>query len=50
MNALPASCVDQRRRDLAKQSFYEARKFGLANRAQLYRRRLLFEQAWLAVS
>ena len=35
--ALPASCLDQRRRDLAEQSFHEAREFGLASRAQFTR-------------
>ena len=47
MDALPASDVDQRRRDLAEQSFQEAREFDPASRTQPYVRRLLVEQAWL---
>src|ERR1700687_6204145 len=47
MDALPASYVDQRRCDLAEQSFHEAREFGPASRARLHQRRLLVEQAWL---
>src|SRR5271157_3145006 len=47
MDALPASYVDQRRCDLAEQSFYEAREFDPASRTRLHARRLLVEQAWL---
>src|SRR5215467_8651928 len=43
MDALPASHVDQRRCDLAEQSFHEARELGSASRARLHARRLLVE-------
>src|ERR1700731_3775862 len=49
MDALPASYVDQRRCDLAEQSFHEARELDPASRAQLHERRLLVEQAWLVM-
>src|ERR1700686_12920 len=49
MDALPASHVDQRRCDLAEQSFHEARELDPASRAQLHERRLLVEQAWLVM-
>src|SRR5712671_3450950 len=41
MDALPASYVDQRRCDLAEQSFHEARELDPASRARLHERRLL---------
>src|ERR1700722_17342401 len=41
--------LDQRCRDLAKQSFHEAREFDPASRARLHERRLLVEQTWLAI-
>ena len=47
--ALPASYVDQRRCDLAEQSFHEARELDPASRARLHERRLLVEQAWLVM-
>src|SRR6516165_1969167 len=48
MDALSASCVDQRRCNLAEQGFHEAREFDPASRARLHERSLLVEQAWLA--
>src|SRR6202051_2409176 len=49
MDALPPSYVDQRRSDLAEQSFHEARELDPASRARLHERRLLVEQAWLVM-
>jgi hypothetical protein len=45
----PLLTLDQSRCDLAKQSFYESRELDLASRAWICERRLLFEQAWLAM-
>src|SRR5271165_3153485 len=45
----PFLTLDQRRRDLAEQSFHDAREFDLASRAWLHERRLLVEQASLAM-
>ena len=49
MDAPPASYVDQRRCDLAEQSFHEARELDRASWARLHARRLLVEQAWLVM-
>jgi hypothetical protein len=43
----PPSYVDQRRCDLAEESFHEAREFDPASRARLHERRLLVKQACL---
>src|SRR5580704_9944575 len=45
----PFLTLDQRRRDLAEQSFDDVREFDLASRAWLHERRLLVDQASLAM-
>src|SRR5271167_4048297 len=45
----PLLRLDQRRRDLAEQSFHESREFDPPGRAWICEPRLLVEQAWLAV-
>ena len=45
----PFLTLDQRCRDLAEQSFHDAREFDHASRAWLHERRLLVEQASLAI-